>query len=143
MRKIILSAVAATFGVATAAHAEDGVGVGKWRWSATESHYTTGVYAKEQTMELVMFSQLYAGMRGLGHVYRATGDFLPAYASPPVPLEFPDGWAPDSEAFKSGLDLSTREMTDTDRANLTDWYERTLGYLPASIAFDAAFRVKS
>jgi hypothetical protein len=90
---------------------------------------------KEQIMELVMFTQLYAGMRGLGHVYRATGDFLPAYGSPPVPLEFPDGWGPDPEAFRSGLDLSTREMTPTDRANLTAWYERTIGYVPASIEF--------
>ena len=34
--------------------------------------------SKEELMELVMFTQLYAGMRGLGHVYRAVGDFLPA-----------------------------------------------------------------
>ena len=36
-----------------------------------------------QLMELVMFSQLYAGMRGLGHVYRAVGDLLPVLASRP------------------------------------------------------------
>ena len=34
--------------------------------------------SKEEIMELVMFTQLYAGMRGLGHVYRAVGDVLPA-----------------------------------------------------------------
>lgn len=52
MRKIILSAVAATFCIAGYAHAADGPGVGKWHWSATESHYTTGTYATEQTMEI-------------------------------------------------------------------------------------------
>jgi hypothetical protein len=91
--------------------------------------------SKEQNMELVMFAQLYAGMRGLGHVYRAVGDFLPAYAPPVVTPAFAPGWEPDPDAFRSGLDLSTREMTAADRANLESWYERNIGYLPASIAF--------
>ena len=70
-------------------------------------------------MELVMFTQLYAGMRGLGHVYRAVGDFLPALRRrPTVAPTFAPGWAPDPEAFQSGLDLSTREMTPADRQNL-------------------------
>lgn len=90
---------------------------------------------KAQIMELVMFSQLYAGMRGLGHVYRAVGDLLPVWQDPTEPAPFPEGWAPDPEAFKSGLDLSTRTLTDADRKNLTGWYERTIGYVPDSILF--------
>jgi hypothetical protein len=88
-----------------------------------------------QLMELVMFSQLYAGMRGLGHVYRAVGDLLPVFAEPTVTPQFPEGWAADPDAFKAGLDFSTREMTQQDLANLTSWYERTVGYLPTSIQF--------
>jgi hypothetical protein len=91
--------------------------------------------AKEEVMELVMFSQLYAGMRGLGHVYRAVGDFLPAWGPPEIAMVFPEGWAPDPDAFKSGLDLSTREMTETDRQNLSGWYEQNIGYVPKSILF--------
>jgi hypothetical protein len=89
-----------------------------------------------QVMELVMFSQLYAGMRGLGHVFRAVGEHLPTYGPPEnAPAPFPPGWAADSDAFKSGLDLSTREVTAADRVALNDWYERNIGYLPDSIAF--------
>ena len=88
-----------------------------------------------QLMELVMFSQLYAGMRGLGHVYRAVGDLLPVFGEPPVAVEFPEGWAADPEAFKCGLDFSTREMTPADLTALTAWYEGTVGYLPNSIKF--------
>ena len=88
-----------------------------------------------QLMELVMFSQLYAGMRGLGHVYRAVGDLLPVFGEPPVAVEFPEGWAADPDAFKAGLDLSTREMTAADLANLSGWYERTIGFVPNSIKF--------
>jgi hypothetical protein len=87
-------------------------------------------------MELVMFSQLYAGMRGLGHVFRAVGENLPAYGPPVPPLApFPDGWAADSAAFKAGLDLSTRTLTTQDSTNLTGWYERVIGYVPESIQF--------
>ncbi|MBO0893933.1 MAG: hypothetical protein J2O39_06125 [Acidimicrobiales bacterium] len=92
--------------------------------------------SKEQVMELVLFSQLYAGMRGLGHVYRAVGDLLPAFAPPDEGvLEFPAGWEPDPPAFRAGLDFSIREMTPDDRQNLREWYERTIGYLPDSIRF--------
>jgi hypothetical protein len=89
-----------------------------------------------QIMELVMFTQLYAGMRGLGHVYRAVGDLLPVFAEPPgAAAVFPDGWAADPAAFKCGLDFSTRQLTDQDRTNLTAWYERNIGYVPKSIQF--------
>lgn len=92
--------------------------------------------AVEQIMEIVMLSQLYAGMRGLGHVYHAVGDTLPSFGGPVEPLApFPDGWAVDREAFRSGLDLSTRTMTAADHEALTGWYERTIGYVPVSIEF--------
>ena len=90
---------------------------------------------KQQIMELVMFSQLYAGMRGLGHVYRAVGDMLAVFAEPTAEPVFPEGWAADAAAFKCGLDLSTRTLTEQDRANLAGWYERTVGYVPNSILF--------
>jgi hypothetical protein len=90
---------------------------------------------KAQIMEIVLFGRLCTGMRGLGHVYQAIGDVLPDYADPPVPALFPTGWEPDAAAFKCGLDLSTRELTEQDRINLIAWYETTIGELPRSIAF--------
>ena len=91
--------------------------------------------SKEQNMELVMFTQLYAGMRGLGHVYRSVGDLLPAIGPPVVEPAFAEGWAPDPEAFRAGLDLSRPEMTSVDRERLAAWYEANIGYVPDSILF--------
>jgi hypothetical protein len=66
-------------------------------------------------MELVMFSQLYAGMRGLSHVYHAVDEMPPILSGPPgSPPPFADGWAADPAAFKCGLDSSTRQMTGED-----------------------------
>jgi hypothetical protein len=96
---------------------------------------------RAQLMELVMFTQLYGGMRGLGHTYHAIGDMLAVWGDPPAlpndyeALVWPDGWAADREAFTSGLDLSTQELTESDRSNLTAWYEKTIGYVPNSISW--------
>ena len=51
MRTVILVAAAATLAIAAQARAEDGVGVGKYVWNAKESHYSTGAYTKEQTID--------------------------------------------------------------------------------------------
>ena len=92
-------------------------------------------FTRAQIMEIVHFARLSAGMRGLGHVYHAIGDVLPDYQDGHGHPDFPKGWDPDPDAFQSGLDLSTRNLTEQDRKNLIDWYERTIGYLPNSIAF--------
>jgi hypothetical protein len=91
--------------------------------------------SREELMEIVMFSQLYAGMRGLGHVYHAVGDFLRSMPPPPKEAPYPEGWAADPAAFQCGLDLSVRDMTAQDVVNLTNWYEQTIGYLPDSVRF--------
>jgi hypothetical protein len=49
MRKFIL-ATTAIISLAATAHAEGGVGVGKYVWNKAESHYEAGFYATEQTM---------------------------------------------------------------------------------------------
>jgi hypothetical protein len=92
-------------------------------------------FTRAQMMEIVMYGRLVAGMRGLGHVYHAIGDVLPDYQDGHGSPTWPAGWAADPAAFKSGLDLSTTELTEPDRQNLVGWYERTIGYVPKSVAF--------
>ncbi len=98
--------------------------------------------SKDQLMELVMFSQLYCGVRGLGLVYHAVGDFLPIWQDPPRAPDWPDNWPVDADALKCGLDLTTRDLTADDRRNLTEWYERTIGYVPRSIVFGIRYNPK-
>jgi hypothetical protein len=92
-------------------------------------------FTRPMFMEVVAYGRLTAGMRGLGHVYHAIGDMLPDMKDGHGNPRYPEGWAADPAAFKSGLDLSTRDLTAADRANLTAWYEKTIGYLPRSIQF--------
>ena len=98
-------------------------------------HFQSRGFTKAQLMELVMYGQLNAGIRGLQLVYNAVGRFLPDFSDGPGPAKLPKSWAPDPDAFKSGLDMSTRDLTARDRKNLTDWYEKTIGYVPNTVNF--------
>jgi hypothetical protein len=91
--------------------------------------------SKAQLMELVLFAQLQAGMRGLQLVYNGASRLLVDLPDPGETPSFPKGWAPDPEAFKAGLDLTQRQLTDTDRRAIEGWHERTIGYVPKSVQF--------
>jgi hypothetical protein len=95
---------------------------------------TQGV-SKAQLMEVVMAAQVYAGIRGLEGVYRATWPFIRDFRDRDEPAKFPDGWDHDVTPFKSGLDLSTLELTDQDRTKLTDWYLQNGGEVPKWVTF--------
>jgi hypothetical protein len=98
-------------------------------------HLQSRGLSKAMLMELVMFAQLQAGMRGLQLVYNAVGKYLPDWRDGPGEVPLPAGWAADPDAFKAGLDLSVRPLTDADRSAIESWYERTIGYLPNSVKF--------
>jgi hypothetical protein len=94
--------------------------------------------SKAQLLELVMFAQLQAGMRGLQLVYNGASRLLVDLPDPGETASFPPGWAPDPEAFKCGLDLTQRELTPQDRQRIVDWYEQTIGEVPKSVQFALA-----
>jgi hypothetical protein len=88
-----------------------------------------------QIMEVVMFAQLSGGgIRGIGPVHNAVGESLFDWRDG-VGTDFPEGWAPDPDAFKAGLDLSVSHLTEQDRKNLEAWYESTIGWVPKSVRF--------
>ena len=95
--------------------------------------------SKGQIMEVVMAAQIWGGMKSLQSVYRAANVYLREYQDSAEPAAFPAGWAPDLEAFKAGLDVSTLDFTEADRKNLFGWYERTLGEVPRTVRFAAQY----
>ncbi len=98
-------------------------------------HLQSRGLSKAMLMELVMFAQLQAGMRGLQLVYNAVGKYLPDWRDGSGEVPLPAGWAADPDAFKAGLDLSVRPLTDADRRAIDDWYASTVGYTPSSVRF--------
>ena len=90
---------------------------------------------KAQLIEAIMHAQLSAGIRGLQHVYLALGIILGDYVERKEPADWPEGWAPDPDAFKCGMDYSTRELTAQDRKAIFEWYEKNIGEIPRRITF--------
>ena len=99
-------------------------------------HQSLGV-TKAQLMEMVMFGQISAGIRGLRVVHNAVAALLPEWVDKDVKTPWPAGWAADPDAFKAGLDMSTHELTDQDIPAILAWYEKTIGYVPRSVSFAA------
>jgi hypothetical protein len=48
-------------------------------------------------------------------------------------ISWPADWAPDPDALKSGIDLSTNELTDADIKALRAWYQRVYGEMPSHV----------
>jgi hypothetical protein len=92
-------------------------------------------FTRDQVLEVVMHAQLSAGIRGLEVVSRAIGPILGDYVQRDNTPDWPEGWAPDMDAFYCGLDGTTMDLTDQDLKNIEQWYERTMGWQPPRIRF--------
>jgi hypothetical protein len=90
---------------------------------------------RSQVMEGLAIAFLHAGPRGSETIAQALQDF--PWIEPPARAEFPSGWAADPEAFRSGLDFSSKELTVDELRMLEEWYARYLGEVPAYVRFTA------
>jgi hypothetical protein len=88
---------------------------------------------KAQCMEGVAMAFLVCGPLGMDTIALALEDF--AWMEPDQPATYPDGWAADPDAFKSGLDLSNPELTPAELRTLEDWYRHVLGEVPPYVRF--------
>lgn len=88
---------------------------------------------KEQILEGIAMAFLVIGPAGMETISRSLKDF--EWITPETPASFPDGWAPDPDAFRSGLDFSQEEITPAEMRLLEDWYLRTLGEVPPYVRF--------
>ncbi|MEZ5737658.1 MAG: hypothetical protein R3E09_17975 [Novosphingobium sp.] len=94
---------------------------------------------KAQALEVIALAFVHAGPRGMETIAEAMqGLDFPEVADPPA--RFPDGWAPDIEAFRSGIDYSTVDLTAREKASLYDWYLTTIGEIPPYVRFMAEHR---
>jgi hypothetical protein len=86
-------------------------------------------------MEGLAIAFLHAGPRGSETIAKALDDFQ--WIEPTTTAQFPSGWAPDPDAFRSGLDFSVKELAPAELRSLEDWYQRYLGEVPAYVRLTA------
>ena len=89
--------------------------------------------SKAETLEAISIAFLATGPRAIEAIAVALDDYR--WQEPAEPLVWDGGWAPDPEAFDSGMDSSTPEMSRQDLHRLEEWYELTLGEIPRYVRF--------
>src|SRR5579871_2040945 len=90
---------------------------------------------RSQIMEGLAIAFLHGGPRGSETIASALQDF--PWIEPTTVAQFPHGWAPDPEAFRSGLDFSVKELSADELRMLEAWYDRYLGEVPAYVRLTA------
>jgi len=82
---------------------------------------------------------IHAGHPGM-YAAAAYAGPLREYEDPPASDRFPSSWSFDPDAFRSGMDLTTREATEEDMRRLRRWYLDTIGEVPRHVDFLARHR---
>ncbi|HKX78090.1 MAG TPA: hypothetical protein VJM34_06200 [Novosphingobium sp.] len=89
---------------------------------------------KAQVNEIFGLAFMHSGPCGFNEVYLQAFDYMTSYREPERAMNWPKGWEPDPEAFRTGLDFDNPELTAKEHDLLNAWYDRTIGYVPKSIA---------
>lgn len=93
---------------------------------------------RDQVLEGLAIGFLHMGPRGMETVAEALDGY--EWMTPPEPPSFPEGWAPDPDAFRSGMDFSTAELSGPELDALRAWYVRWLGEVPRYVGHLAKYR---
>src|SRR3546814_2971177 len=88
---------------------------------------------------MLAMSFIHAGPRGMQASAEAARG-IEFEEKPANPGNYPEGWAADIGAFRSGIDYSTVDLTADEKAKLYDWYLRTIGEIPPYVRFMAEHR---
>jgi hypothetical protein len=90
-------------------------------------------YSRDMIVEGLGISCMYSSTRGMETIALALNDY--AWTEPTEPPAWRNGWAPDHDAFVSGLDFSTPGMSSREVTRLEDWYDRNVGEVPRFVRF--------
>jgi hypothetical protein len=115
--------------------------------SYTATAYTDGILyqiisarhlgaSKALVMDVLRYAYLSAGPRGMNAVADRSEAYLRAWTDddPPARLiEWPPGWAPDPGAFRSGIDLTTTDVTAEEILAISRWHQRMHGVVPRHV----------
>lgn len=96
-------------------------------------------FTKAQMLDVLALAFRYIGPRGMGAIAKAAKGSGFAWTEPTSPVVFPEGWACDPDAFRSGVDFRTPASAE-DVRKIEAWYERYLGEVPDHIRFLGQYR---
>jgi hypothetical protein len=93
---------------------------------------------KAQILEQYALVFRYVGPRGMAAIADAARGHT--WPEPTNPARWPKGWGPDPDAFKSGADFRSPNVTEEDTRKILAWYERWCGEVPRHVRLLARYR---
>jgi hypothetical protein len=91
---------------------------------------------RAQALEALAYAFIHAGPMGMGRVAPLCDEYLKKWdGSASQAASWPDGWAPDPAAFRSGIDLASPGMTADEIDRVFHWYNANQGEVPSHIRF--------
>ncbi len=96
--------------------------------------------SRAQVLEAMAFAFIHAGPMGMGRVAPACDAYLKKWDErggdqAEQPAAWPQGWAADPDALRSGIDLGSPGLSDAEKQQVFDWYETHQGEVPRHIRF--------
>jgi hypothetical protein len=91
-------------------------------------------------LDVLAVAFLHSGPRGMNYVAGSSLQALRDYEDPDPAGRWPEGWALDIEALRSGADFTSVEATPADIEAITGWYESAIGEVPPYVTFLARER---
>jgi hypothetical protein len=90
---------------------------------------------KQLVLDVLGHAYLSAGPRGMNAVSALSDSYLQTWVEQPdlPPLEWPEGWRPDPEAFRSGIDYSTPDLTAEEIQQISVRHQRMHGTVPGHV----------
>jgi hypothetical protein len=91
--------------------------------------------SKALVLDVLQYAYLSAGPRGMNSVAEKGGEYLRSWpdSEPAGPLQWPPGWAPDPDRFRSGIDHSKPQLTADEVIAISEWHQRMHGIVPRHV----------
>jgi alkylhydroperoxidase/carboxymuconolactone decarboxylase family protein YurZ len=90
--------------------------------------------SKAQALETMRLGAQYGGPAGMNPLGELALEYLDEWdGGEASTIEWPEGWAPDPAAFRSGIDPASVELSGEELELARDWYRRMFGEVPRHV----------
>jgi hypothetical protein len=97
-------------------------------------------HSREELIEIFALAFMHAvAAKGMWDLHDIVPKRLERY-QPETQIRYPDGWGPDPEFLKAGLDYSDMDMLPGEVEKIEDWYREVCGEVPEWVGFLAKLR---
>ena len=97
-------------------------------------------HTRDEVVEMLALAFLHApAAKGMWDLHDDVPKRIERY-QPETMIQYPDGWAPDPEFFKAGLDYSTMDIQPGEVESIADWYMDVCGEVPEWVGFLGSVR---